>query len=145
MRDTGVEKRSQLGLEPAEFAELYQTHSRPVYYLALRYLGDPQKAEDVTHDVFLKVYRKLNEFRGESSWRTWLYRITLNHCHNVRQRHSRNLITNADEAVLETPPRGPIRPCGRWRPRNSASESRKRSTDWRKNTGSCCCWSPTRS
>jgi RNA polymerase sigma-70 factor (ECF subfamily) len=89
-------------LEPAEFVELYQTHSRAVYYLALRYLGDPQKAEDATHDVFLKVYRKLNEFRGESSLRTWLYRITINHCHNVRQSwHSRNLVTNADEAVWE--------------------------------------------
>jgi RNA polymerase sigma-70 factor (ECF subfamily) len=100
--ETGVAKQPPLGLEPAEFAELYQTHSRPVYYLALRYLGDPQKAEDVTHDVFLKVYRKFREFRGESSWRTWLYRITINHCHNVRQSwHSRNLITNADEAVWD--------------------------------------------
>lgn len=89
-------------LEPAEFAELYQTHSRAVYYLALRYLGDPQKAEDVTHDVFLKVFRKLSEFRGESSWRTWLYRITINHCHNVKQSwHSRNLVTNADDAVWD--------------------------------------------
>ena len=102
MSETGAAKQPQLGLEPAEFAELYQTHSRPVYYLALRYLGDPQKAEDVTHDVFLKVYRKFSEFRGESSWRTWLYRITINHCHNVRQSwHSRNLVTNADEAVWE--------------------------------------------
>lgn len=102
MSETGLENRPQLVLEPAEFAELYQTHSRAVYYLALRYLGDPQKAEDVTHDVFLKVYRKFSEFRGESSWRTWLYRITINHCHNVRQSwHSRNLITNADEAIWE--------------------------------------------
>ena len=89
-------------LEPAEFAELYEKHSRAVYYLALRYLGDPQKAEDATHDVFLKVYRKLNEFRGESSLRTWLYCITINHCHNLRQSwHSRNLVTNADEAIWE--------------------------------------------
>jgi len=100
--ETGIEPLPQLVLEPAEFAELYQTHSRAVYYLALRYLGDPQKAEDVTHDVFLKVYRKFSEFRGDSSWRTWLYRITINHCHNVRQSwHSRNLVTNADEAVWD--------------------------------------------
>lgn len=98
-------ERRQLRLEPVEFAELYQTHSRAVYYLALRYLGDPQKAEDVTHDVFLKVYRKLNEFRGESSVRTWLYRITVNHCHNVRQSwHSRNLVTNAEESFWENTP-----------------------------------------
>jgi RNA polymerase sigma-70 factor (ECF subfamily) len=93
----------QVTLGSAEFAELYQTHSRAVYYLALRYLGDPQRAEDVTHDVFLKAFRKWGDFRGESSWRTWLYRITINHCHNVKQSwHHRNLVTNADEAIWET-------------------------------------------
>jgi RNA polymerase sigma-70 factor, ECF subfamily len=85
-----------------EFAELYETHSRSVYYLALRYLGDPQKAEDATHDVFLKVYRKLGEFRGDSSFRTWLYRITINHCHNLQQSwNARHLVTNADDAIWE--------------------------------------------
>jgi len=88
-----------------EFAELYEAHSRAVYYLALRYLGDPGKAEDATHDVFLKVYRKLGEFRGDSSFRTWLYRITINHCHNLQQSWSaRHLVTTADEAVWETTP-----------------------------------------
>ena len=65
-----------LALGPAEFAELYERHSRAIYYLALRFLGDPHKAEDATHDVFLKAYRKWSDFRGESSGRTWLYRIT---------------------------------------------------------------------
>jgi RNA polymerase sigma-70 factor, ECF subfamily len=89
----------------AEFAELYEAHSKAVYYLALRYLGDPQKAEDATHDVFLKVYRKLGEFRGDSSFRTWLYRITINHCHNLQQSWSaRHLVTNADEGIWETTP-----------------------------------------
>lgn len=89
----------------SEFAELYDAHSKAVYYLALRYLGDPQKAEDATHDVFLKVYRKLGEFRGDSSFRTWLYRITINHCHNLQQSWSaRHLVTNADEAIWETTP-----------------------------------------
>lgn len=90
---------------PRDFAELYSTHSRAVYYLALRYLGDPEKAEDATHDVFLKAYRKWDEFRGDSSHRTWLYRITVNHCLNLRQSWaSRNLVSNADEAVWETAP-----------------------------------------
>lgn len=90
--------RSLPGTE--EFAELYETHSKAVYYLALRFLADPQKAEDVTHDVFLKVYRKLGEFRGDSSIRTWLYRITINHCQNLKQSwHNRNMVTTADDAV----------------------------------------------
>lgn len=87
---------------PADFAELYEAHSQAIYYLALRFLGDPARAEDATHDVFLKAYRKWGEFRGEASHRTWLYRITINHCQNLRQSWaSRHLVSNADEAVWE--------------------------------------------
>ncbi|MGC3957166.1 MAG: sigma-70 family RNA polymerase sigma factor [Verrucomicrobiota bacterium] len=97
----------------AEFAALYEEHSKAVYYLALRFLADPQKAEDVTHDVFLKVYRKLGEFRGESSLRTWLYRITINHCQNLKQSWaSRNLVTTGDDTVWNStaaPAESPLR------------------------------------
>ena len=48
----------------AEFSSLYAENSRAIYYLALRYLSNPQKAEDATHDVFLKAFRKLDQFRG---------------------------------------------------------------------------------
>jgi RNA polymerase sigma-70 factor (ECF subfamily) len=91
------------GPEDAEFAKVYQEHSRAIFYLALRLLGDPQKAEDATHDVFLKAFRKMDQFRRESSWRTWLYRIAINHCHNLQQAwHDRHVLTNADDAVWET-------------------------------------------
>src|SRR2546425_7734740 len=94
-----------LALGPAEFAELYEMHSRSIYYLALRFLGDPHKAEDATHDVFLKAFRKRDQFRGESTWRTWLYRITLNHCRNLQQAwHERNVFTSADESLWERAP-----------------------------------------
>jgi len=86
-----------------EFGELYSEHSRAIYYLALRFLGDPDKAEDATHDVFLKAFRKMDQFRGDSSFRTWLYRITINHCRNLQQAwHDRHIISNADDAVWET-------------------------------------------
>lgn len=88
-----------------EFAALYQEHSRAIYYLALRLLGDPQKAEDATHDVFLKAFTKAGQFRGESTFRTWIYRIAINHCRNVQQSwHERHVFSNADEAVWETAP-----------------------------------------
>ncbi len=89
-------------LGESEFADLYTEHSRAIYYLALRLLSDPQKAEDATHDVFLKAFRKMHQFRGESSWRTWLYRIAINHCRNLQQAwNDRQMLTNADEAVWE--------------------------------------------
>ena len=90
-------------LGESEFADLYAEHSRAIFYLALRMLSDPQKAEDATHDVFLKAYRKMDQFRGESTWRTWLYRIAINHCRNLQQAwNERHMVTNADDAVWET-------------------------------------------
>lgn len=85
-----------------EIASLYEEHSRAIYYLALRFLGDPQKAEDATHDVFLKAFRKLGQFRHEASARTWLYRIAINHCQNLQQTwHNRHVVANSDDAVWE--------------------------------------------
>jgi RNA polymerase sigma-70 factor, ECF subfamily len=92
----------QAGLEPSGFADLYTGNSHAVYYLALRMLGDVQKAEDATHDVFLKAFRKMDQFRGESSSRTWLYRIAINHCCNLQQTwHNRHILPGADESVWE--------------------------------------------
>lgn len=86
----------------AEIASLYEQHSRAIYYLTLRFMGDPQKAEDATHDVFLKAFRKLDQFRHEASARTWLYRIAINHCQNLRQAwHERHVYSNADDAIWE--------------------------------------------
>jgi RNA polymerase sigma-70 factor (ECF subfamily) len=86
-----------------EFSELYDRHSRAIFYLALRFLGDPQKAEDATHDVFLKALRKLDQFRGEASARTWLYRIAINHCRNLQQTwHDRHIFPDSDSPVWDT-------------------------------------------
>jgi RNA polymerase sigma-70 factor (ECF subfamily) len=94
--------QTQVGWASSEFADLYAEHSRAIFYLALRFLGDPQKAEDATHDVFLKAFRKMDQFRGEASWRTWLYRIAINHCRNLQQSwNERHMFSNTDEAVWE--------------------------------------------
>jgi RNA polymerase sigma-70 factor (ECF subfamily) len=94
--------RPKISLSSAEFEEVYQEHSRAIFYLALRFLGDPQRAEDATHDVFLKAFKKMDQFRGDSSWRTWLYRIAINHCKNLQQAwHDRHILSNAEEGLLE--------------------------------------------
>jgi RNA polymerase sigma-70 factor (ECF subfamily) len=94
---------SALGSEG--FAAVYQEHSQAIYYLALRYLGDPNRAQDVTHDVFLKAWQHLGEFRHDSSWRTWLYRIAINHCRNLAASWaSRNLVSSSDDALWDSAP-----------------------------------------
>ncbi len=91
--------------EKSGFAALYAEHARAIYYLALRLLGDPTRAEDATHDVFLKAFRKFDQFRGEAAVRTWLYRITINHCHNLQQAwHHRTMVTNVEETLWDQTP-----------------------------------------
>jgi len=77
-------------------------HSKAVYYLALRILSDPTQAEDAAHDVFIKAFRNLKQFRGDAEIRTWLYRITINHCQNiVKSWHHRKMVNNVEEGFLE--------------------------------------------
>jgi RNA polymerase sigma-70 factor, ECF subfamily len=88
--------------ENSGFAAIYEEHSRAIYYLALRFLGDESKAEDATHDVFLKAFKRLDQFRKESSMKTWLYRIAINHCQNLLQSWSnRHIQANSDDAIWE--------------------------------------------
>lgn len=64
---------------------LVDEHQRMVYQLAFHLLGDHQEALDLSQEVFLRVFRTIHAFRGQSSLRTWIYRIVLNQAHN-RQR-----------------------------------------------------------
>ena len=64
---------------------LVTDHQRMVYQLSLHLLGDTQEALDLSQEVFLKVFRTLRQFRGQSTLRTWIYRIVVNMASN-RQR-----------------------------------------------------------
>jgi len=61
-----------------EFARLVDAYSTPIFRLALRLLGDPQDAEDVLQETFIKAFEALPNFEGRSSLSTWLYRIAVN-------------------------------------------------------------------
>src|SRR5690349_20215854 len=61
-----------------EFARFVEQHSPHIYRLALKILSDPQDAEDVLQETFIKALRALPSFEGRSSLSTWLYRIAVN-------------------------------------------------------------------
>lgn len=64
----------------AAFETLMRTHASAVYAHALRFFGDKAAADDVVQEVFIKVYRSLAGFNGESAFSTWLFRVTRNIC-----------------------------------------------------------------
>jgi len=86
------------------YEELLIRFQQPVYALALRLLDDQTEACDVVQEVFLKVFRNVGSFRGQSTLKTWIYRITVNEAHNSRRwffRHRRaevELDKNPDES-----------------------------------------------
>ena len=74
---------SQRG-EREAFDRLVEKYQRDVYRLCYRYVNNHQDANDMAQEVFLKAYRALDRFRGDSSFSTWLYRIAVNTCLNFR-------------------------------------------------------------
>ena len=62
----------------AGFGDLYVRHNRRVYSLCLRMTGNVSEAEDLTQDVFVQLLKKIDSFRGDSQFTTWLYRVTVN-------------------------------------------------------------------
>ncbi len=77
--DLDLAQRHRYGDQTA-FEEVYQRFARMVFNLALRMAGSVEEAEDLTQEIFLRIYRHLGKFNGRSTLKTWVYRVTLNHC-----------------------------------------------------------------
>jgi RNA polymerase sigma-70 factor (ECF subfamily) len=65
------------------FGILFQRHYTMIFNLSLRMLGNYEEAEDTTQDIFIKAYKHLNKFKGESSFKTWIYKIGSTSCIDV--------------------------------------------------------------
>ena len=74
---SAVIRRAQSG-DSAAFEIIYKLFAARVYALCLRMLRDPAEAEDLTQEAFMQLFRKLNTFRSESAFSTWLHRLTFN-------------------------------------------------------------------
>ena len=97
-REAALVQRCATGEESA-CAELVADHQRMVLQLAMNLLGDRDEALDLSQEVFLRVFRTIYRFRGQSSLRTWIYRIAVNQARNRhrfwRRRH------RADQVSLD--------------------------------------------
>ena len=97
-RESALIERCAAGDEAA-CSELVAEHQRMVVQLAMNLLGDRDEALDLSQEVFLRVFRTIHRFRGQSSLRTWIYRIAVNQARNRhrfwRRRH------RADQVSLD--------------------------------------------
>jgi RNA polymerase sigma-70 factor (ECF subfamily) len=101
--DIKLMDRVRKGDESA-FEELVSRHYHSVYNLAKRFLLDAANAEDVTQEVFLRVFRAAKTYTAKAKFSTWLYTITKNLCFNeLRKKRSVNIFSIEDEMLPEMP------------------------------------------
>ena len=90
--DLSLVQRVQRG-DKSAFDVLVRKYQHKVVKLVMRYMRDPADAEDVAQEAFIKAYRALPQFRGDSAFYTWLYRIAIN--------TAKNAIVSRDRSPVE--------------------------------------------
>src|SRR5881396_2843345 len=78
--------------EMSAFDELMIRYERQIYRVCYRYVENRDDAMDLAQEVFIKAFEHLTTFRRESSLKTWLYRIAMNHCINHVKKHSQEFV-----------------------------------------------------
>jgi len=98
-------ERAQAG-EAGAFEELYRQQVGRVYALCLRLSGDPSRAEELTQEAFVRAFERIGQFRGESSFGSWLHRLAVNVAmgsRRSRHREESRLRLVTDDQDLEIP------------------------------------------
>jgi RNA polymerase sigma-70 factor (ECF subfamily) len=102
MNEAELVQQAQRG-DTEAYAVLVGLHERFVYNLALRSLGNSEDAADAAQDAFIRAWVGLADFRGQSRFRTWLYRIVINLCINRSPRLRKDLEALTHDEFLELP------------------------------------------
>ena len=85
--------------EAGAFDELVRLYEKKVYNLAFRLSGNRDDAYDLAQEAFLRVYNAVRDFRGQSSFSTWLYRVVTNVCLDQLRSRARHPVTSLDEPL----------------------------------------------
>ena len=101
-QEAALVRRAQAGDQQA-FADLALAHGQFVYNLALRSLGDAEEAQDIAQEALVRAWQGLPRFRGQSQFRTWLYRIVTNLCYNRLPRLRSEMNALGEDEVSELP------------------------------------------
>ncbi|MBQ3124000.1 MAG: sigma-70 family RNA polymerase sigma factor [Clostridia bacterium] len=96
MTDKELIERCKHGDRDA-FTEIMQKHQNLVFGMAYNILSDYQDAEDAAQDTFIKAYKSISSFKGDSAFTTWLYVICRNSCNDIlRKRQKHSVVTSID-------------------------------------------------
>jgi RNA polymerase sigma-70 factor (ECF subfamily) len=105
--------------DSAAFDELMTRHQRAVFGVCLRFVKNQDDALDLTQEVFIKAFERLDGFRGDARFRTWIYRVAVNHCLNFVKKNAPEFVEisentgsvrpSADGAVLRSERRAIVR------------------------------------
>lgn len=94
--------RAQNG-DPVGLGKLYELYNASIQAFCLRYTHNPFDAEDLTQEVFIQVSRKVNTYRGDAKFKSWLYKVALNVVrlnHRRKRRHDRFVEPDSSERIL---------------------------------------------
>ena len=89
-------KKSQLG-DKAAFEQLVIRHQDLVFYLAYNLTGNIEMANDVAQEAFIRAWKAIEKFRGDSTFSTWIYRITVNTAWTLRKKAKKHNTLNIDD------------------------------------------------
>src|ERR687897_13818 len=110
MADSDLITRAAGG-DAVAFQAIVERHRSMVYRVAYQFAGNHHDAEDITQEVFIKVYRSLDRFRQDAQLTSWMYRIIMNACIDYRRRHapaaSAPFSEEAEHKMLNTPEESP--------------------------------------
>jgi RNA polymerase sigma-70 factor (ECF subfamily) len=101
-----VQKSKQGDLDA--FNELVLRYESKVYSVAYRFMGNHADASDLAQETFIRLYQALSGFRGDSSFSTWLYRVTANACRDELRKRQRRCNVSMEEMIASSPANMPV-------------------------------------
>src|SRR5688500_20215116 len=111
--------------DPTAVADLSDSYGAKIYQLAFRYLRNHEDAEEVAQDVLLKVYQKIDAFRGDAALSSWIYRITFNAAMSRLREFKQNLPNATEQTGAEENAQPLKREIVDWADRKSVVEGER--------------------
>lgn len=82
------------------FGELVSIYEKQIYSIAYRFMGNPDDASDLAQEAFVRAFRAISRFRGDASFKTWMYHIVANVCRDELRKRKRQPVVSLDTPII---------------------------------------------